>query len=98
MSPQSLDERVDALEKQMSELRELPVKVGELSTQVSQFRTDMDAGFSALRIEIRAGDEETRRHMRVLHEEVIDRIKLLHEGISTHQRNTMNTPDQSAPE
>ena len=68
MSTQSIEERVDTLEKQVKALQELPAKVDALASQISQLHGAMDVGFSALdtelRAEIRAGDEETRRQMR----------------------------------
>ena len=64
MPPQTLENRVEKLETQMLELRELPALVAEVGVQILQLRTEMRAEFSAIRQEIRTGDEETRRSLR----------------------------------
>ncbi len=79
MEPNSLENRVAVLERQMHELRELPGRVASLESEFLQFRLDVKAEFSAIHLAIRTGDEETRRYMRVLHEEVLTRIALLGE-------------------
>src|SRR3972149_4327545 len=64
MPPQTLENRVEKLETQMLELRELPALVAEVGVQILQLRTEMRPEFSAMRQEIRTGDEETRRSLR----------------------------------
>jgi hypothetical protein len=82
MAQESLETRVDMLERQVEILEQLPARVTALELQFVQLRDEMRAEFSAtraeahtlneetrrgLRDEIRAGDEETRR---VLREEI----------------------------
>jgi hypothetical protein len=52
MSTQTLVKRVEALERQMSEMSTLPARVEELSTQLWQFRVEVREEFSAVRAEI----------------------------------------------
>jgi hypothetical protein len=40
------------VEEQVAALRELPARIVELTSQISQFRTEMGAGFSAVRTEM----------------------------------------------
>jgi hypothetical protein len=63
MSPQSLIERLLKLEKQMSELSELPKKVDDLALQVSQLRAEMHGEFSAVRGEVATGFAAVRGEM-----------------------------------
>jgi hypothetical protein len=90
---QTLDRRVEILERKMEDLEGLPDLVASLALQISQFQEDVRVEFSALRAEIRAGDEETRREMRelnqgtrthtgVLIEEVLSRVALLGEHVN----------------
>ena len=67
MTPQSLEQRVESLERRMNALDELPARVGALEAQFLLLRDEMHGEFSALRGELKAGDEETRR---VLREEI----------------------------
>ena len=76
MPPQTLEFRVESLERRVTELEQLPGKIDSLASQVLQLRTRMDAEFSAVRSEIR----DLGTEMRVLHEDVISRIALLQEG------------------
>jgi hypothetical protein len=100
MPQQTLAQRVLRLEGEMTDLRELPWKVEGLTQQVLQLRTDLNAGFSALRTElqaeiraeIRASEDETRRQMRVLHEDVISRIALLDEALNGRGRKSRRRP------
>lgn len=52
MAAQTVVKRVEALERQMSEMSDLSVRVAELGTQFSQFRVEVRAEFSAIRAEI----------------------------------------------
>jgi hypothetical protein len=75
MQGQTLEERVDILERTVEGVAGLPARVEKLEVQVSQLRTEMRDEFSATRQELREGDEETRRQMHILHDELIDRIE-----------------------
>ena len=66
MREQSLDERVDVLEKKMEALETLPARLARVEVQLAH-----------LSDEIRAGDEETRRYIRVLHEDGIARLTVI---------------------
>ena len=95
MSAESLEIRMDRLERRVEILEQLPERVTALEVQIVQLRDEMRSEFSAtqaliqagdqgvittLREEIRDGDEETRRYMRVLHEDLVGRIAALKEG------------------
>ena len=86
MEEHSLESRLEALERQMAELSDVPGRIGALVSrtgamelQIVQLRKEMRDEFAAAHREIRDGDEETRRYMRVLHEDVIARIAALGE-------------------
>jgi len=87
MSRESLEARIDRLERRVELLEQLPQRITALEVQIVQLREEMRSEFSAIRVEIqrdlRAGDEETRGLMRVLHEDVIARIATLKEGGQT---------------
>ncbi len=78
MPPQPLEFRVERLAQRMTELEQLPGRIDDLTSQISQLRTKMDAEFSAVRAEI--AERATGVEMRVLHEDVINRLALLQEG------------------
>ena len=90
MSAQSLEERMDAVERQVAALQGLPAQVAELGTQILQLRTDMDARLSAttadLRAEIRAGDEATRQTIQASEEETRRQIRECKEEIRSEIR------------
>jgi hypothetical protein len=71
----SLERRIEILEENMEQLRDVPARLSAVESQIVQLRSETRAGFSALRAE-----------MRVLHEEVISRIALLQEGRTTSLR------------
>ena len=96
MQPQTLDSRVERLEKRMDALENLPARMDALDQQILQFRAEVRAEFSALRGEIREGDEETRRVLRdeiretgdkvlnqgrVLYEDMRAQFALIQEGL-----------------
>jgi hypothetical protein len=87
MSRESLEARIDRLERRVELLAQLPQRITALEVQIVQLREEMRSEFSAIRVEIqrdlRAGDEETRGLMRILHEDVIARIATLKEGRQT---------------
>lgn len=109
MSPQTLTNRVEILERKVEGLAELPDRVGALELQVSQLRTEMRGEFSAVRTEMRELNEETRHelgrridelgtHMRVLHEDVISRIALLDEHTNGPRSARRSSPRQARKE
>ena len=63
MAGQSLEKRVEILERQVNELATRG-DVAAVAEQIVHLGTEMRTGFSAIREEIRAGDEETRRVLR----------------------------------
>ena len=71
----SLERRIEILEENMEQLRDVPARLSAVESQIVQLRGEMQTGFSALRTE-----------MRVLHEEVISRLALLQEGRTTSSR------------
>ena len=86
MPAQTLESRVERLERRVTTLEQLPERMTALESQIVQLRTEMRDEFSAMRHEINSGDEETRTLMRVLHEDVIQRIALLQEGKGRSKR------------
>ena len=97
MPPETIESRVDRLERRVTDLETLPDRITAIESQIVQLRAEMRGEFSAVREEIRSGDEETRRvlgeridengrHMRVLHEEVIGRLATIQEGQSAPRR------------
>jgi hypothetical protein len=53
------------LEENMEQLRDVPVRLSAVESQIVQLRAEMQTGFSALR----GQDDETRREMVRLHDE-----------------------------
>jgi hypothetical protein len=95
MSRESLEARVDRLERRMDLLEQVPRRMDALEAQIVQLREEMRSEFSAIRGEMRAGDEQTRRvlskemrdlfeanetHMRVLYEDLVQRIATIKGG------------------
>jgi hypothetical protein len=81
----------------VSRLEELRRRLDDLTSQVSQLRTEMRDEFSAVRAEMRTEFGAVRgemgeqlgalaTQMRVLHEDVIRRIALLQEGLNGPQK------------
>ena len=89
MSPQTSDSRVERLEERVTALEQLPARMDAFELQLSQFRQEVRAEFSAtrseLREEIRAGDEETRRllrkEIRGVDERIMVQVRVLHEEV-----------------
>ena len=82
-SPPTLASKVEDLDKRVTRLQELPARIDDLTSQVSQLRVEMRAEFSAVRSDIGGLQIKTDGlavQMRVLHEDVIARIALLQEG------------------
>ena len=64
MQPQTLDNRVERLETRVTALEQLPARMDAFELQLSQFRDEVRAEFSATRGETRAGDEMVVRTLR----------------------------------
>jgi len=95
MARESLEQRMDRLERRVEILERLPERVTAVESQIVLLRDEMRSEFSAVRTDIRTGDEETRRmltermeslfdanqrHMRLLHEDLVERIARMGEG------------------
>ena len=76
MSPNSLNVRVERLERRVEILEQFPDRVRAMEAQIVLLRDEMRNEFSATRALI----SEVDRYMRVLHEDVIQRIATLGEG------------------
>lgn len=97
MSPQTLTNRVEILERKVEDLTKLPDRVSALEMQVSQLRTEMRVEFSAVRVEMRelnAGlrqemhelNDGLRREMHELNEETRRELGGRIDGLGTHMR------------
>jgi hypothetical protein len=97
MQPQTLDQRVERLERRVTTLEELPAHVDALGAQISQLRDEMQAAFSArdirlderfqqLRYIIENGNEEIMARARALYEDMVAKLALLQEGRSSRRR------------
>ena len=95
MARESLEQRMDRLERRVEILERLPERVTAVESQIVLLRDEIRSEFSAVRTDIRTGDEETRRmltermeslfdanqrHMRLLHEDLVERIARMGEG------------------
>ena len=76
MSPNSLNVRVERLERRVEILEQFPDRVRAMEAQIVLLRDEMRHEFSATRALI----SDVDRYMRVLHEDVIQRIATLGEG------------------
>lgn len=89
MQPQTLDSRVERLETRVTALEQLPARMDAFELQLSQFREEVRAEFSAtraeLRDEIRAGDEGVvralRKEIREVDERIMTQVRVLHEEV-----------------
>ena len=61
----SLERRIEILEENMAQLRDVPVRLSAVESQIVQLRAEMQTGFSALR----GQNDETRREMARLNDE-----------------------------
>ncbi|MET0167801.1 MAG: hypothetical protein ABW318_22745 [Vicinamibacterales bacterium] len=61
----SLERRIEILEENMEQLRDVPVRLSAVESQIVQLRAEMQTGFSALR----GQNDETRREMARLNDE-----------------------------
>jgi uncharacterized alpha-E superfamily protein len=84
MSPDSLEVRMDRLERRVESLEQLPERVTALETQIVHLRKEMRSEFSATRRELtdrmESLFETNERHMRALHEDLVQRIATINEG------------------
>ena len=85
------------LEQQMREMRDLPVRVTSLESQILQIRQEMRDEFSATRSEFRGelaaavttlsqAIADTNTHMRVLHEDTLSRFATIGEGRKSRKK------------
>ena len=61
MARQTLETRVESLERRVTTLEQLPERMDPLESQILQLRQEMRDEFSAVRVEMATGEEETRR-------------------------------------
>lgn len=64
MARQTLESRVESLERRVTTLEQLPARMDGLELQIVQLRAEMRDEFSATRGEMVAGNDETRRSLR----------------------------------
>lgn len=84
----SLERRIEILEENMEQLRDVPVRLSAVESQIVQLRAEMQTGFSALRGQndetrgemVRLNDE-TRREMTRLNDETNAHLRVLHEEV-----------------
>ena len=60
----SLERRIEILEENMEQLRDVPVRLSAVESEIVQRRTDMRAGFSEPRGEMQGCEERLRVEMR----------------------------------
>ena len=79
MAQESLEVRMDRLEKRVGILEQLPERVTALESQIVLLRDEMRSEFSAVRGEIRDGDEQViktlRNEIRASDEQVIRTLR-----------------------
>jgi len=95
MSLESLEARMDRLERRVDALEQLPKRMDALEAQIVQLREEMRSEFSAIQSKIGDTVDHTERslstqmrelfeanetHMRVLHEDLVQRIATIKGG------------------
>jgi len=84
MAQESLDKRMNRLERRVEVLERLPERVTALESQIVLLRDEVRSGFSATRNELTERMEslfdENERHIRLLHEDLVERIARISEG------------------
>ena len=70
MPPQTIENRVERLEQQVTELEKLPERVTAMGLQIVQLGTGIHEEFSAVRAEMRAR-----------HEDVVERLAAVERGL-----------------
>ena len=90
MPPETIESRVDRLERRMTYLENLPDRITALESQIVQQRVEMRGDFSAVREEIRTGDSELGERIdettRVLGERIDETARVLGERIDEFAR------------
>ena len=96
----SLERRIEILEENMEQLRDVPVRLSAVESQIVQLRAEMQTGFSALRGQndetrgemvglrgemVRLNDE-TRREMVSLNDETRRELVRLNDETNAHLR------------
>ena len=85
MTPSSLVERLDKLERTVEALAGLPARVAVVEVQISQLRDEMRVGFSAVRQDI----AQTNARMLELREETTTSIAHMHaQMLELHEETT----------
>ncbi len=90
---------MEGLERRVTQLEQLPARIDDLTSQVSQLRTEMRGEFSAVRGEMAKQGAALRAElgalMRVLHEDLVSRLALLQEGQRPRPKQTRSTRKKS---
>src|SRR6187402_3023514 len=89
----SLERRIEILEEEMEQLRDVPVRLSAVESQIVQLRAEMQTGFSALRGQndetrgemVRLNDE-TRRELVRLNDETRREMTRLNDETNAHLR------------
>ena len=89
----SLERRIEILEENMAQLRDVPVRLSAVESQIVQLRAEMQTGFSALRGQndetrgemVRLNDE-TRRELVRLNDETRREMTRLNDETNAHLR------------
>jgi hypothetical protein len=89
----SLERRIEILEEKMEQLRDVPVRLSAVESQIVQLRAEMQTGFSALRGQndetrgemVRLNDE-TRRELVRLNDETRREMTRLNDETNAHLR------------
>ena len=89
----SLERRIEILEGKMEQLRDVPVRLSAVESQIVQLRAEMQTGFSALRGQndetrgemVRLNDE-TRRELVRLNDETRREMTRLNDETNAHLR------------
>ena len=64
MPRQSVENRLERLERRVTGIEQLPARMDRLESQIVQLRAEMHDEFSAIRQEIQTGDEAVLRSLR----------------------------------
>jgi predicted nucleic acid-binding Zn-ribbon protein len=87
MSLESLEARMDRLERRVDALGQLPQRMDALEAQIVQLRAEMRGEFSAIRTRVDGLSTEmhdlfdsNERHMKLLHEDLVQRIATIKGG------------------
>ena len=94
MSDVDLKRRVEILEEYMGELRDVPVRLAAVESQIVQLRGELQDGFSALRTEMHAQRGELRGEIRAQGDELRTEMRSQREALRTEmhaQREELQT-------